>query len=129
MGIALLVGLAGCGDEGTSPSSNLTATCSASPASGVAPLTVAFTLNVAGSPFFDVIVDFGDGTRSVEGFFTPSTSFNLPHVYQVPGGYAATFLVSGASGQSVACSAGVAVHSDPAANAPSPGPIGAPASH
>jgi PKD repeat protein len=108
-GLALLVGLVGCDDKGTSPRSTLTATCSASPVSGLAPLAVAFNLNVAGSPFFDVSFNFGDGTGSVEGFFTSSRSLNLPHVYQAPGGYTATFSVSGAEGQSVACSIGVNV--------------------
>ena len=107
--LALLVGLTGCDDKGTSPSSSLTATCSASPASGLAPLAVAFSLNAAGSPFFDVSFNFGDGKSSVEGFFTSSTSLNLPHVYEAPGRYTATFSVTGAEGQSVACSIGVNV--------------------
>ena len=120
-GLALLVGLASCDDKGTSPSSNLTATCSASPASGLAPLAVVFSLNVAGAPFFDVSLNFGDGTSSVEGFFTSSTSLNPPHVYQAPGGYTATFSVSGAEGQSVACSIGVNVTGPTPAPTPGPG--------
>ncbi|HEY5908647.1 MAG TPA: PKD domain-containing protein [Vicinamibacteria bacterium] len=120
-GFALLVELLGCDDKGTSSSSNLTATCSASPASGAAPLAVVFSVNFAGSPFFDVSFNFGDGTTSVEGFFTPSTSLNLPHVYQAPGGYTATFSVSGAEGQSVSCSSGVNVTGPTAAPTPGPG--------
>jgi PKD repeat protein len=120
-GFALLVELVGCDDKGTSPGSNLTATCSASPASGLAPLAVAFSLNVAGSPFFDVGFNFGDGTSSVEGFFTSSTSLSLPHVYQAPGGYTATFSVSGAEGQSVTCSSGVNVTGPTPAPTPGPG--------
>lgn len=117
-GIALLVGLAGCADQAASPTSSLAATCSATPASGVAPLAVSFGLRVEGSTSYDVALDFGDGTRSVEGFFTPSTSLTLPHVYQAPGRYAAKFLVSGAGGQSVACSVGVGVNApDPTASA------------
>jgi PKD repeat protein len=108
-GLALLVGLLGCDDEGTSPSATLTATCSASPVSGLAPLAVAFSLNLAGSPFFDVSFNFGDGTRSVEGFFTSSKSLHLPHVYQAPGGYTASFSASGAEGQSATCLVGVSV--------------------
>ena len=115
--LALLVGQAGCDDKGTSPSSSLTAICSARPDSGSAPLAVTLVVNVAGSSFFDVVVDFGDGTRSVEGFVTTSRSLSVPHVYQAPGRYAATFLVSGAEGQSVPCSVGVGVTSESAAAA------------
>jgi len=77
--------------------------------SGVAPLAVAFDLRIGGSPFFDVGFNFGDGTRSVEGFFTPSTSLQFSHVYEVPGGYNASFSVSGADGQSVVCAIQVEV--------------------
>ena len=113
-GLALLLGLPACDDEDTSSGSSPIASCSARPESGSAPLAVVLDLKAAGSSFFDVAVDFGDGTRTVEGFFTPSTSLSLPYVYQAPGRYTATFLVSGAGGQSVACSVAVAVSSDSA---------------
>lgn len=109
IGLALSVGLAGCNDQSTSPS--LTASCSASPVSGAAPLAVAFSLNVAGSSSFDVNINYGDGTSS--------GSLNLAHVYQAPGGYTATFSVS-AGGQAAACSTGVNVTGP--APAPTPGP-------
>ena len=108
-GLALLLGLSSCDDKGTSPSSSLTATCSASPESGSAPLAVELNLKAAGSSSFDVTVDFGDGKTSVEGFVTTSRSLSLPHVYQAPGGYAATFLVSNPEGQSIGCRVGVTV--------------------
>ena len=109
--MALAVGLAGCNDKGTSPS--VTATCSASPSSGSAPLAVAFTLNVAGASSFDVTINYGDGTSS--------GSLNLAHVYQAAGGYTATFSVS-AQGQPAACSTGVNVTAPAPAPTPSPSP-------
>jgi PKD domain len=108
--LALAVGLAGCDDKGTSPS--LTATCSASPSSGAAPLAVAFTLNVAGASTFDVNINYGDGTSS--------TSLNLAHVYQAGGGFTATFSVSD-KGQSATCSTAVNVSGPVATPTPSPG--------
>jgi PKD repeat protein len=108
-GCALLTGLAACNDTVTSPTSRLTATCSASPAAGMAPLAVVVSVRTEGSSSFDVSVDFGDGSRTVEGFSTSSVSFDLPHVYEAPGAYRATFVVAGAGGQSVACSAGINV--------------------
>jgi PKD repeat protein len=108
-GCALLTGLAACNDTATSPTPSLTATCSASPVAGMAPLAVVLSVMAEGSSSFDVSVDFGDGTRTSEGFFASSVSFNLPHVYQAAGGYTATFSVTGADGQSVACSIGINV--------------------
>jgi PKD repeat protein len=108
-GCALLTGLAACNDTVTFPTSRVTATCTVSPAAGMAPLAVVLSVRTAGSSSFDVTVDFGDGTRSVEGFSTSTRSFDVPHVYQAPGGYTATFVVAGADGQSVACSTGINV--------------------
>jgi PKD repeat protein len=108
-GCALLSSLAACNDKVTSPTSSLAATCSASPVAGRAPLAVVLSVRAEGSSSFDVSVDFGDGTRTSEGFFASSRSFNLPHVYQAPGGYTATVSVTGVDGQSVACSIGINV--------------------
>jgi hypothetical protein len=108
--MALFVGLGGCDRKTTSPS--LTATCSASPTSGAAPLPVAFTLNVAGASTFDVNINYGDGTGS--------TSLNLAHVYQAGGGYTATFSVT-AEGQSATCSTAVNVTGPAAGPTPPPG--------
>ena len=109
IGCALLTDLAACSDKVASPTSRLAATCSASPATGMAPLAVVLSVRAEGSSSFDVSVDFGDGTRSSEGFFSSSSSFDLTHVYQVPGGYRATFAVAGPDGQSVACTIGINV--------------------
>ena len=107
--LALLAGLAGCNGSNTAPTSNVIATCTANPASGAAPLAVVFTLDLGASSFFDVSFNYGDGTRSVEGFFTSSPSLSLPHVYEAPGAYTATFAASGADGRSGACSVAVEV--------------------
>jgi hypothetical protein len=71
---------------------------------GLAPLAVAFTLNVAGTSTFDVSINYGDGTTS--------STLNLTHVYQNAGGYTATFSVS-ASGRSATCSTAVNVTGTP----------------
>lgn len=104
----MLVGLPGCNDKGTEP--NLTATCSASPASGSAPLAVAFTLNVGGVSSFEVSINYGDGTSS--------NALNLAHVYQSAGGYTATFSVR-AGERSASCSTAVNV-TGPTTPTPSP---------
>jgi PKD repeat protein len=106
--MAMMMALAGC-DKNTAP--DLTATCSASPSSGSAPLAVAFTLNVAGASSFDVTINYGDGTSS--------GALNLAHVYQAAGGYTASFSVS-AGGQSASCSTAVNV------TGPAPGPTPTP---
>jgi PKD domain len=108
-GVAALAPLAGCNDKPTSPS--LTATCSASPSSGAAPLAVVFTLTVGGASSFDVAINYGDGTTSA--------SLNLAHVYQIAGGYTATFSAS-SQGQSAACSTGVNVTGPAPTPTPSP---------
>jgi PKD domain len=107
--LTLLAALAGCNDS-TLPS--VTASCSASPSSGAAPLAVAFTLNVAGASTFDVSIEYGDGTTS--------SSLNLAHLYQSAGGYTANFSVN-AQGRSAACSTAVNVTGPTPAPTPSPG--------
>ena len=72
-------------------------------------MAVVFTLDLGASSFFDVSFSYGDGTRSVEGFFTSSPSLSLSHVYQAPGAYTATFSASGADGRSASCSVAVEV--------------------
>jgi hypothetical protein len=96
------------GQTVTAPS--LTAQCAASPGSGTAPLTVAFTLNVAGAQgAFSVAIDYGDGTKGTEP--------DRPHVYTSAGSYTPSFTVT-TSTQSARCSAAVTV----AAPAPTPTP-------
>jgi len=108
--LAVVMGLGGCNDKTTSPS--LTATCSALPSTGPAPLAVAFTLNVAGASSFDVTINYGDGTTS--------SSLNLAHVYGTAGGYTATFAVT-AQGQSASCSTAVNVSGPTSNPTPTPG--------
>jgi PKD repeat protein len=108
---ALVLGLGGCDESATAP--DLTATCSATPSSGSAPLAVAFTLNVGGTSSFDVSINYGDGTSS--------GVLNLAHVYQNPGGYTATFSVSSGS-RSAVCSTAVNVTGGPSTPTPSPAP-------
>lgn len=114
VGAVLLIGLGGCNDNGTEPS--LSATCSASPASGAAPLAVAFTLNVGGVSSFDVSINYGDGTSS--------SVLNLAHVYQNAGGYTATFSVS-SGGRSATCATAVNVTGS-STPGPSPSPTPTP---
>ncbi len=88
----------------------LTATCGASPTTGTAPLTVAFTLNVAGAQgTFSVAISYGDGTQGSD----PGST----HVYATAGTYSPAMTVS-TSTQSTHCSAVVTV----AAPTPTPTP-------
>lgn len=97
--IALVVGLGACERTTTAPS--LSATCSASPASGFAPLAVSFNLSVAGaSGTPQVTVDYGDGTAGA--------SPDVVHSYRQAGLFTASFTVT-ASGQSARCATTVSV--------------------
>jgi hypothetical protein len=112
--LLFVLALAGGGcDETLAPS--LTATCSATPPSGPAPLAVRFALNVAGAQgAFDVRIDYGDGATGDD----PAAS----HVYTSPGTYTAGFTVRTPT-QSALCSTVVR------ADAPGgPAPTGAPTS-
>jgi PKD repeat protein len=66
---------------------------SATPLTGYAPLTVAFT-NASSGDYTDVLWDFGDGTSS--------TTANPVHAYSSPGAYSVTLTVSGTGGIDVA---------------------------
>lgn len=96
---------------GTSP---LVAAASASPTSGVAPLTVNFTGSAAaGVPPYNATWAFGDG--SAAGF-----GFNASHTYTTAGSFAATLTVQDASGNVSVASVGITV-----SNASGGGGIGA----
>src|SRR5258708_12960780 len=71
--LPILAGLADC--HKSSPTApTLSATCTANPASGPAPLAVSFTLNVAGSQgSFTVAIDYGDRSAG--------SNPNAPHPY------------------------------------------------
>jgi PKD repeat protein len=103
------VGGPGCRKE-TVTTPTLAAQCTANPSSGEAPLTVAFSLNVAGAQgAFTVSISYGDGTQG--------TDPDRPHVYASAGAYSASFTVATAS-QSARCSAAISV-----AAPPSPSPL------
>ena len=108
-----LAALTGCDEQAPSqPTPALSVTCSASPASGRAPLTVGFTVNVSGAQgSFGVNINYGDGTTG--------SDIASPHTYSTAGSYTAAFSVS-TSTQSALCSAVVRVDAAPA---PSPTPI------
>ncbi len=108
LGLILCLGAATCSKDTTVTAPTLTAHCGASPSSGGAPLTVVFTLDVAGAQgAFSVAIDYGDGTQGSDP--------GRPHVYTAPGAYSASFTVTTAS-QSARCSTPIA------AAAPSPPP-------
>jgi PKD domain len=113
--VLLLLLSPGCKKESPAAPS-LVLTCSATPASGPAPLAVSFALSVAGAQGgFSVVISYGDGATGGDA--------SARHVYVAPGGYTATFTVSTAT-QSALCSAPVLVEAPPI---PSPTPASSPA--
>ena len=110
LGCLVAAGGARCREETVVTAPTLAAECAATPSSGPAPLTVVFTLNVAGAQgAFSVAVDYGDGTRGDDA--------SRPQAYSAAGAYSAAFTVTTAS-QSARCSVLVTV----AAPAPTPPP-------
>ncbi len=109
--LVLLMPLAGgpaC-EHNTVTAPALTATCAASPGNGAAPLSVAFTLSVAGAQgSFTVAIDYGDGKQGSDP--------GQPHVYAGAGVYSPSFTVATAT-QSARCSTAVTVNASPS---PSP---------
>lgn len=102
--VAAAVGLAlgSChGDTLVGP--RLEATCSANPATGPAPLLVAFNLGVSGADGqFTVAVSYGDGTSGAD--------LDRPHTFVAPGVYAVSFTVSTTT-QSARCASTVSATS------------------
>jgi hypothetical protein len=109
--VALCVcALAAC-QEDTVVAPTLSVTCSATPASGTAPLNVNFVVNVAGAQGAATFrIDYGDGSTG--------SDVAAPHAYAAAGSYSATFTVSTAT-QSAVCTAPVRVAAPPE---PSPTP-------
>ena len=113
LAIAALAGPGCHNDTVTAPT--LSATCSANPASGPAPLRVTFGLDVAGAQgSFSVAIDYGDGASGSDAA--------QAHVYATSGSYSPAFTVTTAT-QSARCSTAVAVAAPqpaptPAANRP-----------
>jgi PKD repeat protein len=111
--VLALVGVAAAGcEKSTTTAPTLTAQCAATPSAGQAPLTVVFTLSVAGADgAFTIAVSYGDGTQG--------TDPDRPHVYPAPGAYSASFTVTSAS-QSARCSTPIAVAAPPTPAPPAP---------
>jgi hypothetical protein len=109
---AIALSLQACGTD-TIVVPTLSATCSASPDAGAAPLRVSFTLDVAGAEGpLAVSIRYGDGATGAD--------VSAPHVYDSPGSYTASFDVSTPT-QSALCSASLRVDPPPA---PTPTPAG-----
>jgi PKD repeat protein len=101
----LLAGGPGCNQGDTVVAPTLAAACTATPATGTAPLTVAFNLNVSGAQGnFTVAVSYGDGASG--------TSPDQPHTYAAPGTFTATFTVK-TTLQSASCSTTVVANAAP----------------
>jgi PKD repeat protein len=99
--VTLAAGGPACQDEETVTAPALSATCSAQPTIGPAPLAVTFLLGVSGAEGpFRVEVTYGDGTTGTD----PAA----PHTYGASGDFVAAFLVTTAT-QSARCSTAVAV--------------------
>jgi PKD repeat protein len=121
--LALLAGLAtagpGCNEGDTVTTPTLAATCSATPASGPAPLVVSFALSISGAQGTpQVTVSYGDGATG--------TNPDATHTYATEGVYTASFDVTTAD-QSARCATTVTVSSGAGGGpgpTPTPGPGG-----
>jgi len=111
--VGALAALSGCDEETPSePTPSLSVTCSANPASGLAPLSVGFSVSVSGAQgAFSISIDYGDGSAG--------SSVASTHTYATAGSYTAAFNVSTAT-QAALCSTVVRVDAAPT---PSPTPI------
>ncbi len=99
-GLLVAVG-PGCNEGDTVTAPTLSATCSATPAEGEAPLEVAFALGIAGAEGpVSVQVSYGDGTTG--------TDPDATHVYGEGGLYTASFTVTTPT-QSARCATAVEV--------------------
>jgi len=103
--LAVVAGLAaagpGCNQGDTVTTPTLAATCSATPASGPAPLVVSFALAISGAQGTpQVAVSYGDGATA--------TDPDATHTYAVEGVYTASFDVTTAE-QSARCATTVTV--------------------
>ena len=101
---AVGVALGSChGDSLVGP--RLEATCSANPATGQAPLLVAFSLGVSGAEGpFTVAISYGDGASG--------TDPDRAHTFAAPGVYTASFTVTTAT-QSARCASTVGATTPP----------------
>ena len=104
---ALGLGYAGCNPDYGKPtpvtSGPISLTCSASPTSGVAPLTVSFAIKVTPTPQ-SLLVQYGDGTAS--------NNPDALHVYKTPGTFSVVVNAT-SGGQSATCSQTVSATAPP----------------
>ncbi len=101
LALMLMAGGPSCKHEETVTAPSLSATCSAQPASGPAPLAVSFLVGVSGAQgTFTFAVTYGDGSTG--------TDPNAPHTYATAGNYIASFVVTTPT-QSASCATAVAV--------------------
>jgi PKD repeat protein len=104
------VGSPGCNEEDTITAPALSATCSANPSEGAAPLEVSFALDISGAEGpASVRVSYGDGTNG--------TDPDAIHTYGEAGLYTASFDVTTTS-QSARCATSVNVSPGTAAGSP-----------
>jgi hypothetical protein len=107
----MAAGSPGCNEGDTVTTPTLSATCSASPAAGAAPLQVAFLLNIAGAEGPTTVqVAYGDGATGSD----PTAA----HTYESEGTYVVSFTVATAT-QSAVCSTQVDVAPGTTAGPPS----------
>ncbi len=111
--MAAALTLPACQETTSEPTPALSIQCSAVPASGPAPLDVAFGLDVQNAEgSLAVVVSYGDGTQS--------TNPDARHVYSAAGEYVASITVSAGS-QTARCPVPVSVAPPPAPQ-PTPRP-------
>ena len=110
--LLLVAGGPGCNEGDTLVAPTLATECTATPATGTVPLTVAFNLNVSGAQgSFTVAVSYGDGASG--------SSPDQPHTYTAPGTYTASFTVK-TTLQSALCSTTVVANATPPPTPPPP---------
>jgi len=115
--VAGLAGGPGCNEGDTITTPTLGATCVATPASGPAPLVVAFALAISGAQGTPVVsISYGDGATG--------TNPDATHTYTTAGLYTASFTVTSAD-QTARCATTVTV-SGGTGGGPGPGPTPAP---
>jgi hypothetical protein len=103
LSIMLALGFSSCEDDDNPAAGDLTVTCAAVPASGLAPLSVTFDFRVAGAePGQNVAasVNYGDGTSSTDPY--------AGHTYLSAGSFPVAFSVT-SGGRSASCNASVNV--------------------
>ena len=95
------------------PAPKLSVDLRASPSSGRAPLTVTFTVRIAGGkPPYDVEIRYGDGDYNYK-YGTSSTTVTFTHTYELKGLYTASVVVTDSSGNIASDTVNVNVETAP----------------